>query len=87
MFIANVLGNVVATTKDEGLTGKKLLVVDPVTPNYESCGQPFVAIDTVGAGFGDKVLVAKGSSARAIFDQPSPIDAAIVAIIDQVELY
>jgi ethanolamine utilization protein EutN len=87
MYIANVLGNVVATTKDEGLTGEKLLIVQPMTPAYEAVGCPVVAIDTVGAGFGDKVLVAKGSSARSIFEKSAPIDAAIVAIIDSVEIY
>lgn len=87
MFIANVLGNIVATTKDEGLIGTKLLIVEPTDPDYKACGQPFVAIDTVGAGFGDKVLISKGSSARALFDKSAPIDAAIVAIIDHVEIY
>lgn len=87
MYIANVLGNVVATTKDEGLIGKKLLIVQPTDPEYKEYGQPYIAIDTVGAGFGDKVLVAKGSSARSLFDKSSPIDAAIVAIIDHVEVY
>ena len=86
MFIANVLGNIVATTKDEGLVGMKLLIVEPIDPNNKPCGGPFVAIDTVGAGFGDKVLISKGSSARAIFEKSAPIDAAIVAIIDHIEI-
>ena len=83
MYIANVLGNVVATTKDDGLVGEKLLIIQAVDPSYNPVGEPLVAIDTVGAGFGDKVLVARGSSARGIFEKKAPIDA----IIDAVEIY
>lgn len=87
MYIANVLGNIVATTKDEGLLGMKLFIVEPVDHNDEICGKTFVAIDTVGAGFGDKVLISNGSSAQKIFEKSAPIDAAIVAIIDHIEIY
>ncbi|PKM94719.1 MAG: ethanolamine utilization protein EutN [Firmicutes bacterium HGW-Firmicutes-1] len=85
MYLAEVRGHVVATTKNEYLVGKKLLIVQPLSPSFEPYGEAIVAIDTVGAGFSDRVLVATGSSARAIFDEKAPVDAAIVAIIDTLE--
>jgi len=85
MYLAEVIGHVVATTKNEKLVGKKLLIVQPLSTTFESYGETIVAIDTVGAGFSDRVLVATGSSARAIFDEKAPVDAAIIAIIDMLE--
>ncbi|PKM52044.1 MAG: ethanolamine utilization protein EutN [Firmicutes bacterium HGW-Firmicutes-7] len=85
MYLAEVRGHVVATTKNEQLVGKKLLIVQPLSTNLEPYGEAIVAIDTVGAGFSDRVLIATGSSARIIFNENSPIDAAIVAIIDTLE--
>ncbi|MEW9124616.1 MAG: EutN/CcmL family microcompartment protein [Thermotaleaceae bacterium] len=87
MYLGKVIGMVVATRKDETLVGKKLLIVQPVNPKEESIGKSEVAIDSVGAGVGELVLVSKGSSARLIFGEPnSPIDAAIVGIIDSIEV-
>lgn len=85
MYLAEVRGHVVATTKNEKLVGKKLLIVQPMNTSFEPYGEAIVAIDTVGAGFSDRVLVATGSSARAIVVENSPVDAAIVAIIDTLE--
>ena len=64
MMIARVVGSAVATVKDEKLKGLKLLVVREVTPANELVGKPLVAIDAVGAGEGELVLIASGSSAR-----------------------
>lgn len=87
MYIAKVIGVVVATTKDKGLMGKKLLIVQPLDLKYNPIGNCEVAIDSVGAGNGEIVLVATGSSARQIFEnQKSPIDRSIVAIIDNIEV-
>lgn len=85
MYLAEVRGHVVATTKNQRLVGKKLLVIQPLNTSFEPIGEAVIAIDTVGAGFSDRVLVSVGSSARAIFEEDSPIDAAIVAIIDTLE--
>ncbi len=85
MYFAEVIGHVVATTKNENLVGKKLLIVQPLNNNFEPYGEAIVAIDTVGAGFSDRVLLATGSSARVIFDEKAPVDAAIIAIIDTLE--
>jgi microcompartment protein CcmK/EutM len=78
------MGTVVATRKDERLLGKKLLVCRPVNPQGEAEGTYFVAVDTVGAGFHEMVLVVSGSSARMAANfKESPVDSAIV---DEVEM-
>jgi len=87
MLLARVMGTVVATRKDERLLGKKLLVCRPVDPQGEAEGAFFVAVDTVGAGFSETVLVVSGSSARMAANfKESPVDSAIVGIIDEVRL-
>ena len=87
MLLARVMGTVVATRKDERLLGKKLLVCRPVNPQGEAEGAYFVAVDTVGAGFHEMVLVVSGSSARmAAGFKESPMDSAIVGIVDEVEM-
>jgi len=93
MFLAEVIGQVVATKKDEQMVGRKLLVlrpclVDEKDPAKFKNGQnTIVAIDTVGAGVGELVLFCQGSSARAAADLKSvPVDAAIIAIVDRVEV-
>ncbi len=87
MILARILGTVVATRKDERLQGKKLLVVRPVTLEGEEESGYLVAVDTVGAGFRETVLVVQGSSARmAAGCKDRPIDAAIVGIVDTVQV-
>jgi ethanolamine utilization protein EutN len=85
MILAKVMGTVVATRKDGRLEGKKLLVCRPVSPAGDSEGNFVVAVDTVGAGFHETVLLVTGSSARmAGGNLESPIDTAIVGIVDEV---
>ncbi|QFT91070.1 Ethanolamine utilization protein EutN [Bacillus sp. THAF10] len=88
MIIAKVVGSIVATTKAEKLTGKKLLIVTPLDmKSIEEDGKPLVAIDTVGSGIGEVVLVVSGSSARQTEATTGvPVDAAIVGIVDQIEI-
>ncbi len=87
MLIARVVGSAVSTIKDEKLTGLKLLVVREVTPNNELIGKPLVAIDAVGAGEGELVLIASGSSARqTTATNNKPVDAVIMAILDSLEV-
>lgn len=78
MLACNVTGSVVATRKNAKLTGCKLLIVEPVHQ-----GLPFVAVDNIGAGVGEIVLVAQGSAARMAMGEGIPVDAAIVGIIDE----
>ena len=85
MELARVGGSVVSTMKVERLHGHTMLVVDLLKADMASCGTQIVAIDTVGAGVGEVVLVVRGSSARQT-DKTSkvPTDATIVAIVDAV---
>lgn len=87
MILARILGTVVATRKDERLQGKKLLVVRPVSPDGRDESGYLVAVDTVGAGFRETVVVVSGSSARmAQGCKDCPVDAAIVGIVDTVRV-
>ena len=81
MYLAKVVGTVVATRKQDTLVGSKLMLVAP----YEEEGQTIVAVDTVGAGVGEVVLLTLGNPARNAVDRNSPVDAAIVGIVDSVE--
>ena len=87
MILARVVGTVVATRKDEKLSGAKLLVVRNVDPQGRDEAGYSVAVDTVDAGPRDKVLVVTGSSARmASGMKDCPVDAAIVGVVDSVEV-
>ncbi len=87
MILARILGTVVATRKDERLHGKKLLIVRPVTPEGKDESGYLVAVDTVGAGFRETVVVVSGSSARmAQGCKDCPVDAAIVGIVDTIQI-
>lgn len=88
MIVGIVIGNVWATRKEESLNGLKLMVVRKVdlareTDAGDHAAESLVAVDCVGAGIGERVLVTVGSSARkALHNQKSPVDAAIVGILD-----
>jgi microcompartment protein CcmK/EutM len=87
MILARVVGTVVATRKDPRLEGKKLLVVKPVSPEGKDESGYLVAVDTVSAGFKERVLVVSGSSARmAEGCKDLPVDTAIIGIVDDVRL-
>jgi microcompartment protein CcmK/EutM len=88
MILARIVGTVVATRKDERLVSNKLLVARPVDPaSGKTEGNYLVAVDTVDAGVGETVLIVSGSSARmASGMKDCPVDAAIVGIVDTVEV-
>lgn len=87
MMIARVVGSSVSTIKAEELRGLKLLVVRESTPADDLVGDPFVAVDAVGAGEGELVLVATGSAARqTLGTKDLPVDATIMAILDSIEV-
>jgi ethanolamine utilization protein EutN len=87
MILARVVGTVVATRKDPRLEGKKLLVVKPVSAEGKDEAGYLVAVDTVGAGFKERVLIVSGSSARMADGlKDSPVDTAVVGIVDDVRL-
>ncbi len=86
MIIARILGTVVSSQKDERLLGKKLLIVKPINLDGTDQSGYVVAVDTVGAGFHEKVLIVAGSSARlAEGNKDCPVDAAIIGVIDTVD--
>jgi microcompartment protein CcmK/EutM len=87
MILARVVGTVVATRKDDRLVSSKLLIVRPVDPAGKAEGNYLVAVDTVDAGSGETVLVVSGSSARMASGlKDCPVDAAIVGVVDQIEV-
>lgn len=96
MFLGRVTGHVVATQKDKTLSGQKLLIVEPLNVQYDPAGKPtgfgntgraIVALDVVGCGDGQIVLVVQGSSARVCEATKSvPADAAIIGIVDSAVL-
>ena len=86
MQLARVVGNVVASVKEPRLIGTTLLLVEDATVDGASAGGPaYVAVDLVGAGESELVLVVRGSTAsRAVGGDGAPTDAAVVAILDHV---
>ena len=97
MIIAKVTGAVVSTMKDRRLSGYKLAIVQEFSPEKGKVkGEPFVAVDIFGSGLGSLVCVTTGSPAQLVLSgsgqsdagqpqQPLPVDAAIVAIIDEID--
>jgi len=93
MFVAKVTGSLVSTQKVDSMVGYKLLIVEPYRLDEESrdhlvtTGRTFVAVDMLGSGEGDYVLITQGSSARLTPETKSmPIDTVIVGIVDSVHI-
>jgi microcompartment protein CcmK/EutM len=88
MLIARVVGSAVSTAKDPSLTGKKLLLVREADEAGTSTGPVFVAVDGVGAGTGELVLVARGSAARhsGSTGAEQPVDALVMGILDSMDV-
>ena len=83
MIIGKVVGSLFSTRKSEKLVGNKFMIFEPAE-KYDGVGTRLVAIDIIGAGIGEYVLVAQGSAARIGCDMTdAPVDAAIVGIIDE----
>jgi len=83
MQLARVIGTVVATRKDENLSGITLLLVQPLTTDRQPAGRPLVAVDSVGAGVGEEVFFVRGREASFPFHPVEvPVDAGIVGIVD-----
>ena len=87
MIIGNVVGNVWATRKNDSLTGLKLMIVRRLDVYQGNEHESFVAADLVGAGIGERVLVATGSAARQASEiSGALVDASIIDIIDEIEV-
>ena len=88
MYAAKIIGSAVCTCKEQKLVGLKLLVVQPISLlTLENEGKPVVAIDAVGAGESEVVLVVGGSSARqTAVTANMPVDATIMAVVDYIDI-
>ena len=89
MILARVVGNVVATQKNERYQSARVMLCQPVTPSGEETGATLLALDSVDAGIGDTVLIVQegwGASTAATGEQGAAIDSAIVGVVDRVDL-
>ena len=87
MQIAKIVGDVVATRKDESLAGLKLLILQPLTPTGEAAGRTLIAVDSAGAGVGETVFFVRGKEASfPFYPVEAPVDAGIVGIVDHWDL-
>lgn len=87
MILGKVIGTVWSTRKDENLVGAKFLIVQQLDVAYKPKDSTVIAVDSVGAGVGEIVLVAQGSSARQTgFTKNKPVDAVIMAIVDKLDI-
>ena len=87
MILARIVGSVVATRKDPRLEGKKLLILKSIAPDGKDEAGYVVSVDTVGAGYRERVIAVSGSSARmAEGCKDLPVDSAIIGIVDDVRL-
>jgi len=87
MILARVVGTVVATRKDPRLEGKKLLILKPISPEGKDETGYVISVDTVSAGYRERVIAVSGSSARmADGCKDIPVDSAIVGIVDDLQL-
>jgi microcompartment protein CcmK/EutM len=83
MQLARVIGDIVATRKEPAYEGLKLLIIQPLAPDGQDSGRPLVAVDSVGAGVGERVFFVRGKEASFPFHPIEvPADAAIVGIVD-----
>lgn len=88
MRVGKVIGNIWATRKDTNLSGLKLLIIKPINYlNNDEVSETIIAADIIGAGIGETVIITTGSSARsAIYNPKTPIDAAVIGIVDDKEI-
>jgi microcompartment protein CcmK/EutM len=87
MILGKVIGTVWSTKKDENLVGSKLLIVRQLDLDFQAKSNFLIAVDSVGAGEGEVVLVASGSSARqTVITKNKPVDAVIMAIVDKLDV-
>jgi ethanolamine utilization protein EutN len=87
LHLGRIIGTVVATRKDEKLVGTKLMITQPLNIDLQAKSEPIIAVDTVGAGIGELILYVTGTASRiAAKKMDAPIDAAIVAIVDHLDV-
>ena len=86
MQVARVMGEVVSTVKDSKLTGMKLLVLQPLSASGDASGKTLVALDSVGAGVGERVFFVRGREAAfPFYPAEPPTDASVIGIVDRMD--
>jgi len=87
MLLGKIAGTVVSSQKDDNLQGLRFMLVEEMDVNLKVTGKMVVAVDAVGAGVGEVILFAQGSSARqTTATKDRPVDATIMAIVDQLDV-
>lgn len=88
MLIAKVVGNIWSTKKIDQISSLRLLLIEPVDSDLKKAGNLLVAVDEVGAGFGELVIVTQGAPAMRAFDRenPVPVDAVVIGIVDNTDM-
>ena len=89
MVLGKVVGNVVATQKDQRYEGSRILVVQPINPDGTNAGDELLALDSVDAGVGDTVVVVRegwSASTAATGEPGAAIDSAIIGVVDEIEV-
>jgi len=87
MLLGKIAGTVVSSQKDDNLQGLRFMLVEEMDVNLKLTGKMVVAVDAVGAGVGEVILFAQGSSARqTTVTKDRPVDATIMAIVDQLDV-
>jgi ethanolamine utilization protein EutN len=85
--LARVVGDVVSTMKDASLVGRRMLLLQPITASGEAAGRRLVALDSVGAGVGEKVFFVRGREAAfPFYPAEPPADATVIGIVDRVDV-
>jgi ethanolamine utilization protein EutN len=88
MLLARVIGNVWSTKKKDAIAALRLLLIQPLGRDMKPEGGVLIAVDEVGAGFGELVIITQGTPAMQAFgrDEPVPVDAVVVGIVDNLEI-
>jgi microcompartment protein CcmK/EutM len=86
MYFGRVVGRVWSTVKDERMTGLRLLVIQPLTPELKNTGKQLVCADSTGAGAGELIYWVRGKEASFPFESEPPLDTTVVGIVDEVHV-
>jgi len=86
MYLGRVVGRVWSTVKDARITGLRLLVIQPLTPEMKNTGKPLICGDCTGAGAGELIYWVRGKEASFPFSEEPPFDTTVVGIVDEVHV-
>ena len=86
MYFGRVVGRVWSTVKDKRIDGKRMLIIQPLTPELKNTGRPLICGDSTGAGAGELIYWVRGKEASFPFGDEPPFDTTVVGIVDEVHL-